>query len=63
VHVSADIGCHSFATLAPFHMGASIMGYGLGPASGSALSGGQGVSARYRSWGRRFLAQRPDQRY
>jgi len=42
VHVSADIGCHSFATLAPFHMGASIMGYGLGPASGSALSGGQG---------------------
>jgi indolepyruvate ferredoxin oxidoreductase alpha subunit len=38
VHVSADIGCHSFATLAPFHMGASIMGYGLGPASGSALS-------------------------
>jgi indolepyruvate ferredoxin oxidoreductase, alpha subunit len=42
VHVSADIGCHSFATLAPFHMGASIMGYGLGPASGSALSAGQG---------------------
>jgi indolepyruvate ferredoxin oxidoreductase alpha subunit len=42
VHVSADIGCHSFATLEPFHMGASIMGYGLGPASGSALSGGQG---------------------
>jgi indolepyruvate ferredoxin oxidoreductase alpha subunit len=42
VHVSADIGCHSFATLAPFHMGASIMGYGLGPASGSAMSGGQG---------------------
>jgi indolepyruvate ferredoxin oxidoreductase alpha subunit len=42
VHVSADIGCHSFATLAPFHMGASIMGYGLGSASGAALSGGQG---------------------
>ena len=42
VHVSADIGCHSFATLAPFHMGASIMGYGLGPASGAALSGGDG---------------------
>jgi indolepyruvate ferredoxin oxidoreductase, alpha subunit len=42
LHVSADIGCHSFATLAPFHMGASIMGYGLGPASGSAMSGGQG---------------------
>src|SRR5450432_2179653 len=42
VHVSADIGCHSFATLAPFDTGASIMGYGLGPASGAALSGGDG---------------------
>jgi indolepyruvate ferredoxin oxidoreductase, alpha subunit len=42
VHVSADIGCHSFATLAPFNTGASIMGYGLGSASASALSGGQG---------------------
>ena len=39
VHVSADIGCHSFATLAPFHIGASIMGYGLGSASGAALAG------------------------
>ena len=39
-HVSADIGCHSFATLAPFHMGSSIMGYGLGPASGAALNPG-----------------------
>lgn len=42
VHVSADIGCHSFATLAPFHMGASIMGYGLGPASGAAMGAGNG---------------------
>jgi indolepyruvate ferredoxin oxidoreductase alpha subunit len=42
VHVSADIGCHSFATLAPFDTGASIMGYGLGAAGGAALSGGQG---------------------
>jgi indolepyruvate ferredoxin oxidoreductase, alpha subunit len=42
VHVSADIGCHSFATLPPFNSGSSIMGYGLGPASGAALSGGQG---------------------
>jgi indolepyruvate ferredoxin oxidoreductase alpha subunit len=42
VHISADIGCHSFATLAPFNMGASIMGYGLGAAGASALSeGGQ----------------------
>jgi indolepyruvate ferredoxin oxidoreductase alpha subunit len=38
MHVSADIGCHSFATLAPFDMGASIMGYGLGPAGAAALN-------------------------
>ena len=36
-HVSADIGCNSFGSLAPFHMGASIMGYGLGGASSAAL--------------------------
>jgi len=36
-HVSADIGCHSFATLPPFNMGASIMGYGLGAAGAAAL--------------------------
>jgi indolepyruvate ferredoxin oxidoreductase alpha subunit len=41
-HVSADIGCHSFATLAPFNMGSSIMGYGLGPASGAAMGAGNG---------------------
>ena len=41
-HVSADIGCHSFATLAPFNMGSSIMGYGLGPASGAAMGAGTG---------------------
>ncbi len=38
-HVSADIGCNSFATLPPFDMGASIMGYGLGGASSAALAG------------------------
>ena len=37
VHVSADIGCHSFASLEPFHLGASILGYGLGSAAASAL--------------------------
>jgi indolepyruvate ferredoxin oxidoreductase alpha subunit len=37
LHISADIGCHSFATLAPFNMGNSIMGYGLGAAGASAL--------------------------
>ncbi len=38
LHISADIGCHSFATLPPFNMGNSIMGYGLGAAGASALS-------------------------
>jgi indolepyruvate ferredoxin oxidoreductase alpha subunit len=38
LHVNADIGCHSFATLPPFNMGNTIMGYGLGSASGSALA-------------------------
>jgi len=38
LHISADIGCHSFATLPPFNMGNSIMGYGLGPAGASALA-------------------------
>ena len=28
-HISSDIGCHSFATAAPFHLGNTIMGYGL----------------------------------
>ena len=37
LHISADIGCHSFATLPPFNMGNSIMGYGLGAAGASAL--------------------------
>jgi indolepyruvate ferredoxin oxidoreductase, alpha subunit len=38
LHISADIGCHSFATLPPFDLGASIMGYGLGSASAAALN-------------------------
>ena len=37
-HVSADIGCHLFSINAPFHIGATTMGYGLGTASASALN-------------------------
>lgn len=37
-HVTADIGCHLFSILPPFDIGSSTMGYGLGPASASALS-------------------------
>ncbi|PLW82392.1 indolepyruvate ferredoxin oxidoreductase [Kineobactrum sediminis] len=36
-HISSDIGCHSFATLAPFNLGNTIMGYGLSLASSSAI--------------------------
>jgi len=37
-HVAADIGCHLFSILPPFNIGATTMGYGLGPASASALN-------------------------
>ena len=36
-HISSDIGCHSFATLAPFNLGNTIMGYGLSLASSSGI--------------------------
>jgi len=38
--ITADIGCHLFATLPPFEIGGSTMGYGLGPASNAAFDGG-----------------------
>jgi indolepyruvate ferredoxin oxidoreductase alpha subunit len=37
-HVAADIGCHLFSILPPFSIGATTMGYGLGPASVSAFN-------------------------
>jgi indolepyruvate ferredoxin oxidoreductase alpha subunit len=37
-HISADIGCHLFAINAPFEIGATTMGYGLGSAGAAALS-------------------------
>jgi indolepyruvate ferredoxin oxidoreductase alpha subunit len=39
LHVSADIGCHTFAALQPFNIGQHTMGYGLGGAGASPLSG------------------------
>ena len=38
MHVSADIGCHTFATLPPFHVGNTVLGYGLGLASSAAIT-------------------------
>jgi indolepyruvate ferredoxin oxidoreductase alpha subunit len=37
-HVAADIGCHLFSILPPFNIGATTMGYGLGPASAAAFN-------------------------
>jgi indolepyruvate ferredoxin oxidoreductase alpha subunit len=37
VHVSADIGCHLFSSLPPFNIGNTVLGYGLGLASNSAV--------------------------
>jgi len=36
-HISADIGCHAFATFAPFSFGNSILGYGMSLASAAAV--------------------------
>jgi indolepyruvate ferredoxin oxidoreductase, alpha subunit len=38
IHVSADIGCHTFSTLPPFNIGHTVLGYGLGLASNSAVA-------------------------
>ena len=38
-HVSADIGCHLFSINAPFNIGATTMGYGLGSAGAASLNG------------------------
>ncbi|MDP6707440.1 MAG: indolepyruvate ferredoxin oxidoreductase subunit alpha [Alphaproteobacteria bacterium] len=37
-HVSADIGCHTFAALPPFNIGNSVLGYGLGLASSTGVA-------------------------
>ncbi|MBK6651422.1 MAG: indolepyruvate ferredoxin oxidoreductase subunit alpha [Betaproteobacteria bacterium] len=38
LHVSADIGCHAFATFEPFSQGHSILGYGMSLASRAGVS-------------------------
>jgi indolepyruvate ferredoxin oxidoreductase alpha subunit len=44
-HVSADIGCHLFSILPPFHLGNTTMGYGLGTAAASAFNTASGKRA------------------
>jgi indolepyruvate ferredoxin oxidoreductase alpha subunit len=42
LHVSADIGCHSFAALPPFGIGNTITGYGLGLSSTAGVAPAMG---------------------
>jgi indolepyruvate ferredoxin oxidoreductase, alpha subunit len=37
-HVAADIGCHTFSTQAPFNVGNTVLGYGMGLASSNAVA-------------------------
>ena len=61
-HISADIGCHSFATFAPFSLGNSILGYGMSLASAAAVGAQHGPPPDRDHGRRRLLAQRPDHR-
>lgn len=45
-HVSADIGCHLFSILPPFHIGNTTMGYGLGTAAASAFKPSEGPGSK-----------------
>ena len=38
VHISSDIGCHTFSTLPPFNLGNTVLGYGLSLASSAAVA-------------------------
>mgnify|MGYP002630850674 CR=1 FL=1 len=38
LHISMDIGCSTFATLPPFNMGNTVLGYGLSLASSGAIA-------------------------
>ncbi|WJR75704.1 indolepyruvate ferredoxin oxidoreductase subunit alpha [Bradyrhizobium sp. NP1] len=42
LHISNDVGCHTFAALEPFNLGNTTVGYGLGGAGASPLSGQNG---------------------
>lgn len=46
MHISADIGCHLFSILPPFHLGNTTMGYGLGTAAASAFKPHEGPGAK-----------------
>ena len=62
-HVSADIGCHLFSILPPFHIGNTTMGYGLGAAGAAAFNTPSSQTRHQHHGRRRLLAQRADQRH
>ena len=37
-HITGDVGCHIFASLPPFNIGNTMLGYGLGLASGAGIA-------------------------
>ena len=37
IHISSDIGCHTFSTLPPFNLGNTVLGYGLSLAAASGI--------------------------
>jgi indolepyruvate ferredoxin oxidoreductase alpha subunit len=37
-HITGDVGCHVFASLPPFNIGNTMLGYGLGLASGAGIA-------------------------
>ena len=58
IHISMDIGCTTFATLPPFNVGSTVLGYGMSLASGGAVGPVPRPAHRRRHGGRRLLAQR-----
>ncbi|MDH5738073.1 MAG: indolepyruvate ferredoxin oxidoreductase subunit alpha, partial [Gammaproteobacteria bacterium] len=38
IHISADIGCHTFSTLPPFNLGNTVLGYGMSLASSTGVA-------------------------
>lgn len=38
IHVSADVGCHTMSTIAPFNIGNTMLGYGLGLSSSTGIA-------------------------
>ena len=38
IHISSDIGCHTFSTLPPFNLGNTVLGFGLSLAAAAGVA-------------------------